>query len=132
MYLLAHKLGIAKRDVHVYARFISRWKYRFSSDQRSQATLSSVSTDVGDQSGTQSDLAFLFLAVLTPLSPTTDFNPDSSHVFFAAEQTAHFACVRCSTHRAGRRTNSQIRVTSPLALNHHLSSNALARVSPNA
>jgi hypothetical protein len=25
-----------------YARFISRWKYRFSSDQRSQATLSSM------------------------------------------------------------------------------------------
>jgi hypothetical protein len=42
-----------------HARFIPRWKYRFSSDQRSQATLGPVSTDVGDQSGTQGDLAFL-------------------------------------------------------------------------
>jgi hypothetical protein len=50
---------VAKKLSAVHARFISRWKYRFSSDQRSQATLSLVSTDVGDQSGTLSDLAFL-------------------------------------------------------------------------
>ena len=52
-------VGICKKDCCVYARFISRWKYRFSSDQRSQAPLSSVSTGVGDQPGTLSDLAFL-------------------------------------------------------------------------
>ena len=52
-------VGICKNDSHLYARFISRWKYRFSSDQRSQAPLSSVSTGVGDQPGTLSDLAFL-------------------------------------------------------------------------
>ena len=44
-----------------HARFISRWKYRFSSDQRSQATLSGVSTEVGDHSGTLRDLAFFSL-----------------------------------------------------------------------
>ena len=44
-----------------HARFISRWKYRFSSDQRSQATLSGVSTEVGDHSGTLRDLAFFCL-----------------------------------------------------------------------
>jgi hypothetical protein len=52
-------VAICKNDSVVYARFISRWKYRFSSDQRSQAPLSSVSTGVGDQPGTLSDLAFL-------------------------------------------------------------------------
>ena len=52
------RVHIRKQLFLLHARFISRWKYRFSSDQRSQATLSSVSTDVGDQSGTLSDLAF--------------------------------------------------------------------------
>ena len=52
-------VGVCKSDSHLYARFISRWNYRFSSDQRSQAPLSSVSTGVGDQPGTLSDLAFL-------------------------------------------------------------------------
>jgi hypothetical protein len=51
-------VDIPKIIADLYARFISRWKYRFSSDQRSQATLSSVSTGVGDQPGTLSDLAF--------------------------------------------------------------------------
>jgi hypothetical protein len=52
---------ISKKHFDSHARFIPRWKYRFSSDQRSQATLGPVSTGVGDQPGTQGDLAFLFL-----------------------------------------------------------------------
>ena len=57
--IAAARVAIRKNLLCLYARFISRWKYRFSSDQRSQATLSGVSTDVGDQSGTLRDLAFL-------------------------------------------------------------------------
>ena len=44
--------------MHWHARFIPSWKYRFSSDQRSQAALGRVSTGVGDQPGTLCDLAF--------------------------------------------------------------------------
>ena len=56
---LLAKICISKSNLLLHARFIPRWKYRFSSDQRSQAPLSSVSTGVGDQPGTLSDLAFL-------------------------------------------------------------------------
>ena len=56
---VAAGVDIRKQHLLLHARFISRWKYRFSSDQRSQAPLSSVSTGVGDQPGTLSDLAFL-------------------------------------------------------------------------
>ena len=66
--MLARKLGIAKRGFLLYARFISRWKYRFSSDQRSQATLSGVSTEVGDHSGTLRDLAFFSLLLPSSFS----------------------------------------------------------------
>ena len=106
--MLAPQLGIAKRDTDLNARFISRWKYRFSSDQRSQATLSSVSTDVGDQSGTQSDLAFLFFAVFTPLSLITSLQPWLISRFFrgARNKPRNHACVRIS---GGRLINSQIR-----------------------
>ena len=55
---LLAKICISKSNLPLHARFIPRWKYRFSSDQRSQATLGPVSTEVGDYSGTHGDLAF--------------------------------------------------------------------------
>ena len=57
------KVSIHKNHRITHARFIPRWKYRFSSDQRSQAPLGNVSTGVGDQPGTHCDLAFFSLVV---------------------------------------------------------------------
>ena len=59
------KVCISNFSPLLHARFIPRWKYRFSSDQRSQATLGTVSTGVGDQPGTQCDLAFFSLRCCT-------------------------------------------------------------------
>ena len=76
--IAAARVGIRKNLLRLYARFISRWKYRFSSDQRSQATLSGVSTDVGDQSGTLRDLAFLpnlFLKISLGVPPIPLHHP---------------------------------------------------------
>ena len=41
---LLAEICISKNSFNFHARFIPRWKYRFSSDQRSQATLGTVST----------------------------------------------------------------------------------------
>ena len=84
---------IAKLVFLLHARFISRWKYRFSSDQRSQATLSGVSTEVGDHSGTLRDLAFLPNLFLTfslglPPIPLQHLNVTFSHCHTQTETAA--------------------------------------------
>ena len=57
---------------------ISRWKYQFSSDHWSQATLSLVSTWMGDRLGTPSAVVILFLR--QPISPILilTFSPGGS------------------------------------------------------
>ncbi len=54
-------IDMTKKDFIHHARLIPRWKYRFSSDQRSQAALGCVSTGVGDQPGTRNGLVSFFL-----------------------------------------------------------------------